>query len=250
MQRRAAKEESGHTCNVKAADLGNHIHDIIFIRLVLLDRRLDRVNLPFHTFGGQSGSLSGHFLRAFFKEYGSDRTARRRISDAHLSRRQDIISLLLFLTGQHDSGLQRLYCLVSGHRRFYCHIFCPACHLTVAHAAVRHHSDIDRTDVCAGLTAEDRRSRIVLQKIFSYDFRNLLSGLRHTLGYDAIVRAKYDQCLFVKLYPRRTGHTGNPCNGLLQSSKAAQRHRDRIPVLPCLCNGTLGCRGDLVQCFI
>ena len=126
---RAAQEHTGKTGNIKPPYFGEHIQDIVFIRLVSLNGSADHIDLPHKPLGTQPGAAPGHFFHIFSKQNRHHSTARSCISNAHLTGSQNIVPFPRQFRGDSESDKNRLFRLLSCHRRTFEHIIRSIHHL-------------------------------------------------------------------------------------------------------------------------
>lgn len=118
------KKDTRHAGNVKTADLCQHIDGIGRIRLIDGNCFFNRCNFPRKTFTRKPGAPSRQFRNRLIQENGCHCTARRRISNAHLTGCHQLIARRNFFFRHGDSCFKRTNGLFPCHRRTFCHIFC------------------------------------------------------------------------------------------------------------------------------
>ena len=184
-----------HACDVQASHLGDHIEDVVLVRLVDGDGLADHFDLMLQGLAGKAGSPSGHLGRVFGEQDGGDGGAGRRVADSHLPGDDHTVPLSAELLYHLDSGDNGAICLLSCHGRLLRDISGAVAHRAVPDPgmlSVGKHADIYRDDLESLHPGHDADGGDAISHVFQHLGGHLASGLADALGYHAVVRAHDD----------------------------------------------------------
>ena len=244
------KKDTRHAGNVKTADLCQHIDGIGRIRLIDGNCFFNRCNFPRKTFTRKPGAPSRQFRNRLIQENGCHCTARRRISNAHLTGCHQLIARRNFFFRHGDSCFKRTNGLFPCHRRTFCHIFCSIRNFIPRNLRIARHSDINRKQIRMRAAAENGCCRLLLQKIFRNCRCHFLTALRHVFFHNAIVRTERQKCSFFNRNLLFSGDSGNLDEHVLQLSEAVERLCNAVPVSLGTIHRLFRKRMDLFDCFL
>ena len=214
------------------------------------NRFFNRCNFPRKTFTRKPGAPSRQFRNRLIQENGCHCTARRRISNAHLTGCHQLIARRNFFFRHGDSCFKRTNGLFPCHRRAFCHIFCSIRNFIPRNLRIARHSDINRKQIRMRTAAENGCCRLLLQKIFRNCRCHFLTALRHVFFHNAIVRTERQKCSFFNRNLLFSGDSGNLDEHVLQLSEAVERLCNAVPVSLGTIHRLFRKRMDLFDCFL
>ena len=163
----STQKHTCHTGNIESSDLCQYIDCIFRIRPVDCNCFFDCMYLTVQSVSGKTCTASRHFFSRTVQKHRCYRTAGRRISDSHFSRRQKAVTVFFQTTHHFNACLQCLHCLFSCHGRLLCHICCSTCNFQICrYPCIYCHTDIDWNDFGSALSAHHTRRGISGKEIF------------------------------------------------------------------------------------
>ena len=91
---RCAEDEAGHAAELEAADLGEDVDGVVWVRPIDLQGAAHDLDLLLEARVGDIRAAARDFLGRFPAADGSDCGARRRVGDAHLAGQEPVEALL------------------------------------------------------------------------------------------------------------------------------------------------------------
>ena len=114
---------------------------------------------------------------------------------------------------------------------------------------VTNHTDVDRNQFCAAVSAENGGGSPSVCKVVRNDRGHILSGLRDALRHDTVIGAESHEGFSIQFHICRTNTARDFCDDILETAQAFQRLRDRVPPAAGCLYGIRICRTNLCNGF-